>query len=132
MVCGSCDAEVGIVDDRAEGWRIWKWSVAISFPRKVETFSIQKWISAHFLALIENQGVRKFSVRSDSEEESSLLVGLPLLNGFTVVVLIAAVISSGFSRQISVSLAPLLAPAEKILHAPRKCSGSRLLLPGIL
>ena len=83
LVCGSCDAEVGIVDDRAEGWRIWKWSVAISFPRKVETFGIQKWISAHFLALIENQGVRKFSVRSDGEEESSLLVGLPLLNGFT-------------------------------------------------
>lgn len=83
LVCGSCDAEVGIVDDRAEGWRIWKWSVAIPFPRKVETFSIQKWISAHFLALIENQGVRKFSVRPDGEEESSLLVGLPLLNGFT-------------------------------------------------
>jgi hypothetical protein len=83
LVCGSCDAEVGIVDDRAEGRRIWKWSVAISSPRKVETFSMQKWISAHFLALIENQGVRKFSVRPDGEEEPSLLVGLPLLNGFT-------------------------------------------------
>ena len=83
LICGSCNADVGIVDDRAEGWRIWKWSVAISFPRRVEKFSIQKWISAHFLALIENQGVRKFSVRPDDEEESTLLVGLPLLNGFT-------------------------------------------------
>ncbi|OCL11743.1 hypothetical protein AOQ84DRAFT_286583, partial [Glonium stellatum] len=80
LLCGSCNAEVGVEDDRAEGWRIWKWSVGLSSPLKVEKYSMQKWISAHFLALIENQGVRKFSVRSDDNKESSLLVRFPLAN----------------------------------------------------
>jgi len=74
LVCGSCNGEVGIIDDRAEGWRVWKWSVAISSSKKLETYSVQKWISAHFLALIENQGVRKFNVRAEGGDGSSLML----------------------------------------------------------
>lgn len=31
--------------------------------QKEESYDVRKWISAHFLALIDNQGVRKFEVR---------------------------------------------------------------------
>ncbi|KAF2806707.1 uncharacterized protein BDZ99DRAFT_465502 [Mytilinidion resinicola] len=91
LLCQTCKAQLGEVDDRAEGFRLWKWSLAIAEssaqevgpeqPRnldsdiamkpKLTTYSNQKWVSAHFLSLIENQAVRKFCVKPKHDDEIS-------------------------------------------------------------
>ncbi|KAF2498933.1 hypothetical protein BU16DRAFT_505490 [Lophium mytilinum] len=91
LLCQTCKAQLGEVDDRAEGFRLWKWSLAIAEapdydegPDKPQnsdsdmtlkpeftTYSTQKWISAQFLSLIENQAVRKFCVKPDHHDETS-------------------------------------------------------------
>ena len=63
-----------MTDPRAEGWRIWKWTITVT-PKGEETttttsaraYSIRKWIAAQLLYLIENQAVRKFTVVVDSD-----------------------------------------------------------------
>lgn len=79
LLCSTCTAEIGTVDDRAEGWRIYKWSLSVLFcvldstaPSPLPpTYSVQKWISAQFLSLIENLGVRKFSVHAEDSDDAS-------------------------------------------------------------
>jgi hypothetical protein len=74
LLCQACKAHLGEVDERAEGFRLWKWSLAINNPTETSlkpepaNYSTPKWISAHFLSLIENQAVRKFFVKPGSEE----------------------------------------------------------------
>lgn len=58
-----------MTDPRAEGWRIWKWSIAAA-PKdsttNTKTYSPRKWVAAQLLYLIENQAVRKFTVMAES------------------------------------------------------------------
>ncbi|KAF2146594.1 uncharacterized protein K452DRAFT_348336 [Aplosporella prunicola CBS 121167] len=67
LVCKQCTATVGAVDERAEGWRLFKWSMAVTGQSSgvMKSYSMPKWISAQLLTLIENQGIRKFTVRSE-------------------------------------------------------------------
>lgn len=57
---------LGKQDAAADGWRIWKWCLSISSGSATSpsysTYSIQKWISARLLYLIDNVGVRKFHI----------------------------------------------------------------------
>ncbi|KAF2088328.1 hypothetical protein K490DRAFT_65005 [Saccharata proteae CBS 121410] len=82
--CADCKTTIGAVDERAEGWRLWKWSVAISSNGTPPVqYSTPKWISAQLLALIENQGVRKFVIDSQpptSEEALNIWVFTPDLS----------------------------------------------------
>ncbi|KAI9778508.1 MAG: hypothetical protein M1839_008038 [Geoglossum umbratile] len=69
LVCAACQAIVGAVDERAEGWRLYKWSLAVQSTEdaNVERFPTEAFVSAHLLALIENQGARKFIIRTEGE-----------------------------------------------------------------
>ncbi|OJD29851.1 ubiquitin-conjugating enzyme e2c-binding protein [Diplodia corticola] len=73
LICSSCKSIVGVTDPRADGWRIWKWSVAIAPKGETTTtsarsYNIRKWIAAQLLYLIENQAVRKFTITVDSDD----------------------------------------------------------------
>lgn len=67
---------LGTLDEQASGWRIWKWCISIPSsssrdPQGPEpcfsSYSVQKWISARLLYLIENTGLRKFQAYSTSD-----------------------------------------------------------------
>lgn len=68
MTCSSCKTIIGVTDPRAEGWRIWKWSIAATHKdsTNTKTYSLRKWVAAQLLYLIENQAVRKFTVMAES------------------------------------------------------------------
>lgn len=70
VVCKHCSHTLGRQDTAADGWRIWKWSLSISSgptsSPSYSTYSVQKWISARLLYLIENVGVRKFHIHPPS------------------------------------------------------------------
>ncbi|KAJ9669333.1 hypothetical protein H2201_000685 [Coniosporium apollinis] len=69
LTCLRCGALVGTVDERAEGFKLWKWAVVLSFGGEPpKQYSIQKWVSAQLLSLIENEGVRKFVVSDASAD----------------------------------------------------------------
>jgi len=66
IVCKQCNATLGTPDDASDGWRIWKWNVDIRSSSLPQTsspmYSIQKWITARLLYLMENTGLRKFHI----------------------------------------------------------------------
>lgn len=66
VVCKHCGHTLGRRDASADGLRIWKWSLSISTGSAASpsysTYSVQKWISARLLYLIDNVGVRKFHI----------------------------------------------------------------------
>ena len=71
ILCRHCDHILGTTDETAGGWRMQKWSVGIRSTVSLasglpSTYSSQKWISARFLSMIENSGIRKFHIRSSS------------------------------------------------------------------
>ncbi|KAF1944170.1 hypothetical protein EJ02DRAFT_452777 [Clathrospora elynae] len=71
VVCKHCKQVVGTRDATTDGWRIRKWSIALSSSSTISsglptTYSVQKWISARLLYLIENSGVRKFHIHPAS------------------------------------------------------------------
>ncbi|KAF2277527.1 uncharacterized protein EI97DRAFT_296624 [Westerdykella ornata] len=86
LTCKACSHVLGVLDEQASGWRVWKWALSIgaagpSLPsaspaHSAHTYSIQKWISARLLFLIENLGIRKFHVHADTDGASvpSLLI----------------------------------------------------------
>ncbi|KAH9878888.1 hypothetical protein J1614_002323 [Plenodomus biglobosus] len=65
--CRHCDHLLGHPDAATSGWRLEKWNLGIRSPIFFAaglpvSYSAQKWISARFLSLIENTGIRKFNV----------------------------------------------------------------------
>jgi len=57
-----CHEALGFVDERADGWRLWKWSLCVQLNGQSDeqAFSIEMFVSAQLLAMIEDQAVRKF------------------------------------------------------------------------
>ncbi|TKA64041.1 hypothetical protein B0A49_09871 [Cryomyces minteri] len=80
LVCSKCRAVVGIVDERAEGWRIYKWATSVNAncSRAPTPHDITKWLSAQLLALVDSQGVRKFVVHDAEECEGARKSSLKL------------------------------------------------------
>jgi len=76
LLCRSCNAIVGVADERAEGWRVYKWSMALTNESGTRTaYSTERWASAQLLAAIENEGVRKFFLQvADSPGDGQGLV----------------------------------------------------------
>lgn len=68
---------LGKINERVEGWELYKWALALDLGGEVkQSYSTQRWLSAQFLGLIENEAVRKFVVRPevdshDDTKESS-------------------------------------------------------------
>ncbi|KAF2627851.1 hypothetical protein BU25DRAFT_340607 [Macroventuria anomochaeta] len=75
VVCKHCGHILGKPDTSADGWRIWKWCLSISSgPTSsplYNTYSVQKWISARLLYLVENVGVRKFHIHPPPSPSTS-------------------------------------------------------------
>ena len=115
--CKSCNAPIGHDDPATEGYKIFKWATTIhpasSSSPPSPPFSIQKWISARLLSLIENQAVRKFHVHvegQDNGERDVLFVSffcVPLIPRTLYTIYIANIVySSGSSPRTSSSPAP--------------------------
>ncbi|KAJ6257710.1 hypothetical protein Dda_7498 [Drechslerella dactyloides] len=69
VVCQGCGLPLGIVDAKADGVRLMKWSLALGFEdrgedsRDLESYTMLQWLSAQLLALVNTTGQRKFLVR---------------------------------------------------------------------
>lgn len=76
--CDCCDAEIGRVDDHAEGWRIYKWAVSVALDDRISrtSFPLEKWVSSRILTYVENESVRHFHIHGDFEnsQAASLLL----------------------------------------------------------
>ncbi|KAK7613335.1 ubiquitin-conjugating enzyme E2-binding protein [Phyllosticta paracitricarpa] len=73
LLCSSCYTQVGLFDHRSNGFRLWKWSLSVVRKGRPspQSYSPIKWISAQLLSLIDNQGVRKFTVVADDDPQAS-------------------------------------------------------------
>jgi ubiquitin-protein ligase E3 D len=58
---------LGAVDDKAEGWRLYKWSLGLKIAGEglTEKWPVEDFVSAQLLSLVESQAVRKFVVIPD-------------------------------------------------------------------
>ena len=72
ILCSRCHERIGIVDDKADGWRLNKWSLSVQLSPTLgwESYPIEPFISAQLLALIESQGARKFVVHSGDSDDA--------------------------------------------------------------
>lgn len=69
--CTACQEVVGSVDESANGWRLWKWSLCVQSNDQSDgqSFPTKMFVSAQVLGLIENQAVRKFVVYDEDGED---------------------------------------------------------------
>ncbi|KAG9188786.1 ubiquitin-protein ligase E3 D [Alternaria panax] len=91
--CAHCNHMVGTNDPATAGWRIRKWAIGIrsmststtptSSTSSPTTYTVQKWITARLLHLIDNTGLRKFHIHtpappppSDSNQENEPIPSL--------------------------------------------------------
>ncbi|KAF3909041.1 hypothetical protein ABW21_db0201147 [Orbilia brochopaga] len=69
IVCHGCGMPLGIVDAKADGIRLMKWSLALGSGdcgedgQNLESYAMLEWLSAQLLALVDTTGQRKFLVR---------------------------------------------------------------------
>ncbi|KAI9702089.1 MAG: hypothetical protein M1836_001433 [Candelina mexicana] len=73
LLCKQCKATIGVVDNRAEGYRLYKWSLSLQQPHTLKPISypLQHFVSAQLLSLIDNQAVRRFVLTSSKPGEIS-------------------------------------------------------------
>ncbi|KAF1839916.1 uncharacterized protein K460DRAFT_349397 [Cucurbitaria berberidis CBS 394.84] len=65
IVCKHCAHTLGSQDEATNGWWIHKWNTGVATPLRPSsptTYTMQRWIAARLLYLIENFGVRKFHI----------------------------------------------------------------------
>ncbi|KAF3317062.1 hypothetical protein TWF173_000321 [Orbilia oligospora] len=69
-VCQVCDIPLGIVDEKADGIRLMKWSLSLglgSFKQNgdemLDSYTLSQWLSAHLQFLVDNSGQRKFLIK---------------------------------------------------------------------
>src|SRR5437773_10227251 len=76
LLCTKCAAVVGTDDIHAEGWRLYKWALGVRSTASAisEVHRTVAFISAHILALINSQAVRKFIVHCDKDVNDGLMV----------------------------------------------------------
>ncbi|KAJ4359312.1 hypothetical protein N0V95_002236 [Ascochyta clinopodiicola] len=81
VVCRHCGHALGKQDIAADGLRIWKWCLSISSgptsSPSYSTYSVQKWISARLLYLVDNVGVRKFHIHPPPSPSTSTSTSTP-------------------------------------------------------
>ncbi|KAK6342877.1 hypothetical protein TWF718_008258 [Orbilia javanica] len=68
--CQTCDVPLGIVDEKADGIRLMKWSLSLglgSFKKNgdelLDSYTFSQWFSAHLQFLVDNTGQRKFLIK---------------------------------------------------------------------
>lgn len=75
-MCNGCRAVVGLADADADGFRLFKSSLAVGFAghTQLELFDVEKWLAARLLSVTEAQSARKIVVASDNASDGHLLV----------------------------------------------------------
>ncbi|KAK6532929.1 hypothetical protein TWF281_007100 [Arthrobotrys megalospora] len=70
VTCQICNVPLGIVDAKADGIRLMKWSLSLglgSFKENgdevLDSYTLSQWLSAHLQYLVDNTGQRKFLVK---------------------------------------------------------------------
>ena len=73
LKCVRCDAELGVDDVRAEGLRLFKWSVSLQHAQNSawETYPVQSFVCAQIQALLDAQALRKFVAYSGILEDTT-------------------------------------------------------------
>lgn len=77
--CVKCTNTVGSFDAGSGGVRVLKWAVNVSQGSISEQYAFQKWISAQFLNIVENTGVRRFVVQDQNAGSGALAAPQGLL-----------------------------------------------------
>ncbi len=104
--CKTCDTLVGTKDNSAEGYRVFKWAIALATGEEgEEKFEIQQWVSAQLLAAIQNLGVRKFIVKEEQSRGEAEVLMVPRSLSH-VIESTSNFFSSGYSHQTSASRVP--------------------------
>lgn len=127
LVCESCGNGLGLVDDIAEGFKVFKWAISVpSAGRAAQFFSVQKWVAATVLHEVETTGARKYIVREEGADgaRDSLLVSF----GSSLPCCVSANYRSrfGFSRLTYTSPVVCRAETAQTQRAQCECSGSHL------
>jgi hypothetical protein len=62
---------VGFIDEKAEGWRLYKWNLSITLnPEDVgRTYAEESFVSALLLEMVENQAIRKFAMYDEGSDD---------------------------------------------------------------
>ena len=79
--CTGCDILLGFQDKTAQGWRLYKWSLAVipSHAAGTEIFALESILCTQLLALIDAQAVRKFVVHNGgTEDEATGILASPI------------------------------------------------------
>ncbi|KAK6505584.1 hypothetical protein TWF481_007477 [Arthrobotrys musiformis] len=70
VACQICNVPLGIVDSKADGIRLMKWSLSLglgSFKENgdemLDSYTLPQWLSAHLQLLVDNTGQRKFLIK---------------------------------------------------------------------
>jgi ubiquitin-protein ligase E3 D len=73
VYCEQCSTTVGVIDQLADGLRLYKWSLCISTPtsKRPATYPLSHFLTAHLLAQISSQAVNKFILHSSDSDTPS-------------------------------------------------------------
>ncbi|KAI9819501.1 MAG: hypothetical protein M1827_006949 [Pycnora praestabilis] len=110
--CSDCKAVLGVYDARANGYRIYKWSVAVRQDENDTSrqYPVQAFISAQLLALIDNQAVRRFVIHNKEVGETGSALLLWVFNADLYYS--SSLVSSGPKRAMKVFYKTLPNPQE--------------------
>jgi hypothetical protein len=77
LICFSCDATLGTLDAATSSYKLFKLALSLSSTSNhIQSFNTAKWLSCHLLTSMDNQGLRKFVVSSNSASQPPLLIWL--------------------------------------------------------
>ncbi|KAF1808984.1 hypothetical protein P152DRAFT_180169 [Eremomyces bilateralis CBS 781.70] len=128
LLCESCRSPLGVVDEMAEGFKIFKWAVSVSSPNLTAPFfKTQKWAAATLLHEVETTGVRKYIVK---EEDSSAGQERLLVWIFTPDLYFSSSVSSTHRSDPTRAMKVLWQPLRRdAYHAPEYKSTEEMELP---
>ncbi|KAK6338265.1 hypothetical protein TWF730_002333 [Orbilia blumenaviensis] len=70
VICQLCNVPLGIVDAKADGVRLMKWSLSLGLgslkynvDEMLDSYTLPQWLSAHLQYLVDNTGQRKFLIK---------------------------------------------------------------------
>ncbi|WPH00110.1 Hypothetical protein R9X50_00293300 [Acrodontium crateriforme] len=122
LSCSKCHTCIGFIDPTAEGYRLRKPHLALSFDPcgALSSFVLEKWLACRLLNSLESQGVRKLSIRSQKEQEN--------LKGLKIWIFAPKLkVSSSAAETLEpVAVAKIMWKEEDVLTKPEKLNAQTL------
>lgn len=77
LQCSACHTVLGIVEPHADGWKLFKWRLALGFAghTQLDVLQFECCISDRLLSISEAQSTRKITIESDLASQSPFTVG---------------------------------------------------------